>query len=94
MHKQIYKIFDNLILELQQRLIQKGIHLVIKPAAKKYLIKKGYSEKFGARPLRRVIQNEIEHQIADGILFGEYIKGSVLTVGAQKNGIKFEISKE
>jgi ATP-dependent Clp protease ATP-binding subunit ClpC len=94
MHKQISKIFDNLILELQQRLIQKGIHLVIKPAAKKYLIKKGFSEKFGARPLRRVIQNEVEHQIADGILSGEYIKGSVLTVGTQKNGIKFEISKE
>ncbi len=94
MHKQIFKIFDNLILELQQRLIQKGIHLVVKPAAKKYLIKKGYSEKFGARPLRRVIQNEIEHQIADGILSGEYIKGSVLTVGVHKNEIKFEISKE
>jgi ATP-dependent Clp protease ATP-binding subunit ClpC len=94
MHKQINKIFDNMIQELQQRLVQKGIHLVIQTSAKKFLIKKGYSEKYGARPLRRVIQNEIEHQIADGILSGEYKKGSVITVGVYKNGIKFEISKE
>jgi ATP-dependent Clp protease ATP-binding subunit ClpC len=94
MHKQISKIFDNMIQELQQRLVQKGIHIVIQNSAKKNLIKKGYSEKYGARPLRRVIQNEIEHQIADGILSGEYKKGSVITVGVQKNGIKFEISKE
>jgi ATP-dependent Clp protease ATP-binding subunit ClpC len=70
--KEISKIFDNLINELQDRLVRKGIHLVIKPAAKRLLIQKGYDEKFGARPLRRAIQDELEHQIADGILSGEY----------------------
>ena len=94
MHKQISKIFDNLVAELQQRLVQKGIHLVIKPSAKKYLIKKGYSEKFGARPLRRVIQDEIEHRIADGVLSGEYDKGSVLTISIQNNGIRIDVTTE
>jgi len=92
--KEISKIFDNLINELQQRVIRKGIHLVIKPAAKRLLIQKGYDEKFGARPLRRAIQDELEHQIADGILSGEYEKGSVLEVGAQKGTIVIHVTNE
>lgn len=92
--KQIGKILDNLIDELQQRLVQKGIHLVIKPSTKRFLIKTGYSEKFGARPLRRVIQDEIEHRIADGILSGEYEKGSVLTVNMQNGEVHLDVATE
>jgi ATP-dependent Clp protease ATP-binding subunit ClpC len=92
--KEINKIFDNLINELQERVIRKGIHLVMKPAAKRLLIDKGYDEKFGARPLRRTIQDELEHEIADGILSGEYEKGSVLEVGAQKGKIVVNVRHE
>ncbi len=94
MHEQIAKIFDNLIEELQQRLVQKGIHLVIKPAAKRLLIAKGYNEKFGARPLRRAIQDELEHRIADGILSGAYEKGSVLTIGSLAGEIRIDVTTE
>ncbi len=94
MHKQISKIFDNLIDELQQRLVPKSVHLVIKPSAKKLLIKIGYNEKFGARPLRRAIQDELEHRIADGILSGKYEKGSVLTVGAQNGEVNISVAAE
>lgn len=82
--KDIGKIFDNLINELQERLVRKGIHLSIKPAAKKTLIDKGYDDTFGARPLRRTIQDELEHTIADGVLSGQYEKGTVLAIGAKK----------
>ena len=92
--KEVGKIFDNLIDELQNRLVRKGIHLLIKPSAKKYLIDKGYDEKFGARPLRRAIQDELEHGLADGILSGEYEKGSVLTVGAAKGGLTINAAYE
>jgi len=92
--KQIGQIFDNLVEELQQRLVQKGIHLVIKTNAKKLIIKKGYSEKFGARPLRRTIQDELEHRIADGILSGVYERGSVLTVSVQNGEIKIDVAME
>jgi len=94
MRRQIAKIFDNLIAELQQRLSPKGIHLVIKPTAKKLMIEKGYSEKFGARPLRRVIQDELEHRIADGILSGAYEKGTVLEIGANNGEVNIKIAKE
>ncbi|HSW92211.1 MAG TPA: ATP-dependent Clp protease ATP-binding subunit [Candidatus Saccharimonadales bacterium] len=92
--KEVSKIFDNLINELQERLIRKGIHLVLKPTAKRFLIDKGYDEKFGARPLRRAIQDELEHKIADGILSGEYEKGSVLEVGVLKGDITVHVKQE
>lgn len=91
---EVAKIFDNLINELQERLIRKGIHLHIKPPAKRLLIKEGYSETFGARPLRRAIQDKLEHTLADGILGGEYEKGSVLEIGVGKGEITVEVASE
>jgi len=88
------KIFDTIIRELQDRLVRKGISVVIKPAAKRLLIEKGYDEKFGARPLRRAIQDELEHRLADGILAGEYEKGSVLEVSVRKGGIVINVAHE
>jgi ATP-dependent Clp protease ATP-binding subunit ClpC len=92
--REVSRIFDNLIEELQQRLIRKGIHVTIKAAAKRLLIDKGYDEKFGARPLRRAIQDELEHKIADGILSGEYEKGSVLEVSTGKGSIVVNVKHE
>ena len=92
--KEVGKIFDSLINELQNRLIRKGIHLSIKPAAKRLIIDKGFDEKFGARPLRRAIQDELEHTIADGLLSGEYEKGSVLEVGAVKGKVTVNVAQE
>ena len=91
---EVAKIFDNLINELQERLIRKGIHLHIKPAAKRLLINEGYSETFGARPLRRTIQDKLEHTLADGILGGEYEKGSVLEISAVKGEITVNVASE
>lgn len=92
--KEVARIFDNLIEELQERLSKKGLRLVVKPTAKRYLINKGYDEKFGARPLRRAIQNELEHQLADGILADEYEKGSILTVTARGGKLAINVTAE
>lgn len=92
--KEVSKIFDNLIDELQGRLVQKGLHLIIKPTAKHFLIQKGYDEKFGARPLRRAIQDELEHQLAEGILDETYERGSVLTVSARGGKLGINITAE
>lgn len=92
--KEIGKIFDALMNELSDRLVHKGIQLVIKTPAKRHLIEKGYSEKFGARPLRRAVQDELEHKIADGILSGEYDKGSVLEISAKKGTIVVDVKQE
>jgi len=92
--REVGKIVNNLIEELNQRLVAKGIHLVVTPAAKKLLIAKGYDEKYGARPLRRAIQDELEHAIADGILSGEYEKGTVLTASTTSGKITLDVTTE
>ena len=92
--KEIAKIFDNLISELKSRLLRKGIHLVIKPSAKKLITKQGFDEKYGARPLRRAIQDLLEHNIAQGILNGEYEKGTVLNATAKNGSIVLSIQQE
>jgi len=92
--KEVSKIFDNLIDELQERLVQKGLRLIIKPTAKRYLIQKGYDEKFGARPLRRAIQDELEHQLAEGILDETYERGSLLTVTARGGKLGISVTAE
>jgi len=92
--KQVGRIFDNLLNELQERLIRKGIHLVMGPSAKRLIIDNGYDEKFGARPLRRAMQDLLEHEIAEGILNGEYEKGTVLKAVAKKGKIQLNVEHE
>ena len=91
---QVGKIFDNFIAELQDRLVRKGIHLTVKPAAKRLIVAAGHDEKFGARPLRRALQDMLEHPLAEGILSGEFEKGTVVSVGTKKGEIELSIVTE
>ncbi|HRF28492.1 MAG TPA: ATP-dependent Clp protease ATP-binding subunit [Candidatus Saccharibacteria bacterium] len=92
--REVGKIFDNLLKELQDRLIHKGIHLVVTPALKKHIIAVGHDEKYGARPLRRALQDELEHPIADGILAGMFDKGTVLSASLEQGTVKLNVIKE
>ena len=92
--KEVGKIFDKLLNELQDRLVRKGIHLVIAASAKRQIITEGYDEKFGARPLRRAMQDLLELPVADGILSGEYEKGTVLKITAVRGKIQINVGQE
>jgi len=92
--KEVGKIFDKLLGELQDRLVRKGIHLVIAASAKRQIISQGHDEKYGARPLRRAMQDLLELPVADGILSGEYEKGTVLKVAAIKGKIQINVGQE
>ena len=92
--REVGKIFDTLLNELQERLVRKGIRLVVEASAKRLILDKGHDEKFGARPLRRTMQDMLEHEIADGILSGEYDKGTVLRAKAVKGKVELGVSTE
>ncbi len=92
--RQVGKIFTSLLDELQERLVRKGIRLVVAPSAKRLIIQEGYDEKFGARPLRRAMQDMLEHEIAEGILSEEYEKGTVLKATAKKGKIAILVVHE
>ena len=57
--------------DVASNLIEKGINLEITDEAKEWLVEKGYDPIFGARPLRRVIQDNVEDKLSDAILAGD-----------------------
>lgn len=59
---------------------QMGITLHVSEEGKEFLIEKGYDEKYGARPLRRAIQNQLEDKLAEKILDGEVKEGDEVDV--------------
>ncbi len=69
---------------------QMGITLIVRDSVKNYIVEKAYQPKYGARPLRRKIQNEIEDKLAEEILDGKVKKGSKVIVTTKKNEIVFE----
>lgn len=83
--KDILRIVDLQVDELRARLQRHGVGIQLTPAAKQYLLDKGYDERNGVRPLRRLIQDTLEDYIAVGLLGEQYPKGSIIHVAA-KNG--------
>lgn len=92
--KEVSQIFDLQIDELRTRLVRKGIGLNVSASAKRQLIDKGYSAQYGVRPLRRVIQDQLEHLVADGILSSEFEKGDVLHVSSRRGTLTIEKQTE
>lgn len=70
---------------------QLDIELHIRDSVKAYLVEKAYDPKYGARPLRRMIQNKIEDTLAEEILAGKVKRGDQVEVGLKKKEIAFEV---
>lgn len=83
------QIVDLLISELRNRLVRKGVSVELSPTAKQYIVNNGYDDKNGARPLRRLIQDEIEDHIAESLIDGTLKKGDILRVGTTKGKLSF-----
>ena len=90
----LLKISGLLLSELSKRLTEEmSIDIHMKPAVEKYIVEKAYDPKFGARPLRRRIQTDIEDPLSDAILKGE-VKGNTKVICTVKDDkIIFETSK-
>ncbi len=73
---------------------QLDIDLVVRDNAKNYIVEKAYEPKYGARPLRRKIQNEIEDKLAELLLDGTVKKGMQVIVTTKKNAIVFETKEK
>lgn len=68
---------------------QMNISLTLRDSAKKYIVEKGTDAKYGARPLRRAMQTELEDKLAEAILNGEVKEGDEVEAGVSKKEIKF-----
>jgi ATP-dependent Clp protease ATP-binding subunit ClpA len=87
---QIKQIVDLEIKKILKRLEDKRMQLVMTEAAREYLAEKGYDPHFGARPLRRVIQNEVEDVLSEGLLSGQFRPGDTVQVDARDGHIVME----
>ena len=70
---------------------QMDIHLTVRDSVKKLIMEKGTDKKYGARPLRRAVQSELEDSLAEAILAGEIKRGQEVVAGVSKKEIKFEV---
>ena len=87
--KQIVTILSKTLIERCRT--QMDIRLMITEPAKTYIVEKAYDPKYGARPLRRMIQSKIEDQLAEEILAGKVKKGDTVRVGCRKGELTFDI---
>ena len=83
---QIIQIVDLMLKNLDDRLQAKDMGIELTPAAKDLLAERGYDPLLGARPLRRVIQREIEDALSERILFGELKAGEIIVVDVEGEG--------
>jgi ATP-dependent Clp protease ATP-binding subunit ClpC len=91
--KEVMNILNLTIKEVTLRLLQKDIHLEISLKVKEYLIEKWYDITYGARPLRRAVQKEIEDPLSMGILSGRFDTGSKLYAELRNDKISFRKKK-
>ena len=85
--KEIVKIQIN---ELKERLLEKNITLCIEDSGINWLANKGYDPSYGARPLKRLIQKEIQDKIAEGILSGKILEGNGVSISLKNENLVFK----
>ena len=90
---EIGKIVDIQLTRLSQRLAERKITLVLTDAAKSLLAERGYDPMFGARPLKRTIQSDLENPLAKQVIGGSIREGDTVTADASADGIVFKKKK-
>jgi ATP-dependent Clp protease ATP-binding subunit ClpA len=88
----IERVVDKFVIELDHQLNEKKVFLQITPKARRWLAERGYDPAFGARPMARLIQNEIKRILADEILFGRLQSGGKVEVDENEEKLSFTYS--
>ena len=85
-------IVDIQLAYLDRLLADRHIHLEIDDKAKAWLGNRGYDPAYGARPLKRVIQSELQNKLAEMILKGEITDGATVKIGEKKDELTFDVT--
>jgi ATP-dependent Clp protease ATP-binding subunit ClpB len=86
---QIRAIVDIQLAQLKRRLLDRNLELVLDESALDRLGEAGYDPVYGARPLKRAIQQQVENPLAQGILSGKFLPGERILATADGNGLQF-----
>ena len=88
------KVVDKFIMQLEGQLVEKGVSIILSKEAKYWLAQKGYEPAYGARPLSRVVQDNIKKPLADMLLFGKLVNGGELEVSLKENKLCLFVNNE
>jgi ATP-dependent Clp protease ATP-binding subunit ClpA len=89
----IYQVIDKFIFALEEKLTKNNISISLDNKARNYLMENGYDENMGARPMARLIEEQISMPLADEMLFGELVNAGSIVISANKNELKFKITQ-
>ena len=90
--KTIVHVVKKFLLELEQQLADKQVSIEVKDSAIKWLAEHGYDAAMGARPMSRIIQQEIKLALSEELLFGKLAKGGQVVIRLAKDKLKFDIT--
>ena len=90
----IYQVVDKFIVELQAQLDAKGVSMEVSEPARAWLAEQGYDKTMGARPMGRVIQQQLKKPLANELLFGELVGGGSVKVTLKDNKLHFDYQSE
>lgn len=81
------EILDNIVKQIERRLVDINVKIVLTEGARKYFIDNGYDEAFGARPLKRLVSNKLETLLANKLINNEIKSNSIVTVDYKDNNL-------
>ena len=87
----IVQVVDKFVVQLEAQLMDRNVAIELSKTAAEWLGNKGYDNRMGARPLARVIQEEIKKPLAEELLFGKLSKGGLVKVGIKNGKIELKI---
>ena len=86
----IHQVVEKFVLQLEAQLMDRGVHIELSAEAAAWLGEKGYDDRMGARPLGRVIQENLKKPLAEELLFGKLQKGGVVRVGVKDDKLDLQ----
>ncbi|MDP7191582.1 MAG: ATP-dependent Clp protease ATP-binding subunit ClpA, partial [Alphaproteobacteria bacterium] len=87
------KIVDKFVIQLENQLADREVTIAVNTPARAWLAERGYDEKFGARPLARIIQDYLKRPLAEELLFGKLVKGGAVRVTVADEKLTFSYPK-
>jgi ATP-dependent Clp protease ATP-binding subunit ClpA len=89
----VAQVVEKFVMQLEAQLADRNVTIELSSAAKEWLAERGYDPLYGARPLARVIQENIKKPLAEELLFGKLVKGGAVKVNLVDGALTFDIAE-
>ncbi len=86
------RVAEKFILQLEAQLDERNVTISLTEDARNWLVERGYDDRFGARPMARVVSEYVKKPLAEELLFGHLVKGGSVVISGGKNGLDFAYS--